>query len=918
MADHIPSGHTLQDLFHDFDRFGDAPALIAFDEAGEARVLSFEDMVRRVDALARMLLRRGIGPGVAVALFAGNGIEAVLARLALIRISAVAVPVDADSDGARLRAILADSNAVLLFTETSRLARAAEAMAGLAPEPALVLLDPPGTGAGEKANGERARESLQALIDEGLQLPDPVWPVSLPGAVTARFYTSGTTGTPKAVPLSHRNILTNLKVLSALGLAGPDDRILLPLPLHHAFPFIVGLLLPLMSGATVVFPGGVTGPQLMAALRDGDVTVLVGVPRLYAAMKAGIEGRLKALGPVVAALMFGLHRLSGWLKRRFGLQLGRFLMAPLHRRLAPRLRLLASGGARLDEQVGLFLESLGYQVLSGYGLVETASVATFNPPGAARMASAGKPPPGVELRIHPVADLETVGEDESGIGEVQIRGPIVFSGYANNPEANALAFTEDGWFRTGDLGRLDPDGYLMITGRLKEVIVLPGGKNVEPESVERHYGRHPLIGDIAVLEHHDRLVALIVPDLDAARTSKIADIASAIRVGLAECGRELPPYMRLSGFVLTREELPRNPLGKFQRHKLPAIHARAEGGAPPPQGPLSDEDRERLESPRGRALMAWLTVRFPDGTIHPDTAVQMNLGIDSLAWVELGLDLEKRLGLKLSADDAAGVLTVRDLLDLVEAAPAAGSGGEDRAVAEEDAAFERALSVPLGPGLRGLGVLLYGLNRLLVGGFLRLRLSGEDYRPRSGPVILAVNHQSDIDPLIVAASLPLSTLRETWWSADRQRVFSSRAGRLLARIAQLFPVDDLAPARSLDRAVRVLEEGRILVWFPESWRSPTGEIQPFRSGIGALVERSGATVIPCRIGGAIDVLPRHARLPRPGRVRCCFGPALSAEQLMADPPDQPATPPPGAAQARIAERIREAILALDSDGDSNR
>src|SRR5690606_38836730 len=271
---------------------------------------------------------------------------------------------------------------------------------------------------------------------------------------------SGTTGTPKGVPLTHRNICANLQALLAAGLASPADRVLLPLPLHHAYPLTVGLLAPLAVGAAVVLPAGITGPQVMRALNEQRCTIMIAVPRLYEAMLAGIERQIDGLLRPVGAALRGLLAFSVWIRQRLGWRIGKALFFPLHRRIGPALRLLASGGARLEPKVAWWLEGLGWEVLTGYGLTETAPFLTFNPPGRARIESAGLPVEGVELRFAPVEDADP------GHGEILAKGTNVFSGYWDNPEATQEAFTEDGFFRTGDLGYLE-DGYLHIVGRSK-------------------------------------------------------------------------------------------------------------------------------------------------------------------------------------------------------------------------------------------------------------------------------------------------------------------------------------------------------------------------------------------------------------------------------------------------------------------
>ena len=458
--------HTLQDLLFDSARYGDARALIAFTER-DMQTISFETLTAESLTLAGGLIAHGIRPGTPVALFAPNSIEWVICRMALIAADALCVPIDYDVDESRLRSLLHDSGMRLIFTVESLLSVANAACATLEDRPEIVLLSAP-------APKGQALPMLEDL--------DGTPPASLPKArdtqPVSQFYTSGSTGPPKAVPLTHRNILTNIGVLRDLAVLRRGDRVLLPFPLHHSYPFIVGLMLPLAADCTVVRPANVTRPNLLRAPREGEVTVMVGVPRLYEAMLGAIESRLAQGGPIAAVARM-LVWISGVTRRRFGWRVGRWLLAPLRRQLAPQLRTLVSGGARLKEETGWQLEALGFEVLSGYGLVETISVATFNAPGASRIGSAGRPSPALELRIQPVPGLEH--------GEIQLRGPIVFNGYRGNSAATAEAFTEDGWFRTGDLGWQDRDGYLFVTGRSKEVMVLPDGKNVAPEEVEAVY-----------------------------------------------------------------------------------------------------------------------------------------------------------------------------------------------------------------------------------------------------------------------------------------------------------------------------------------------------------------------------------------------------------------------------------------------
>ena len=630
---------TLRTLIDDLPGRGEATAL-AIVQGDQLSTLSYVALAARARAVASGLLQLGVRPGEPIGLIAPNGIDWVAARLGLAAAGVLVVAFDDLATEAELKAWLAESGCRRVLTSAEHL-------------PVLRAIDPSldltVVGDHPAVAGTRGWKDLPAS-------PERELPPLEPGTPAMLVYTSGTTGAAKSFYLTHSNVAAGLSPLATSALVGPGDRVLLPLPLHHVYPFVVGLLTPLSCGACVVFPERTAGPEILEALRVASVSVLVGVPRLYEAMISGLRERLLGRGVLVRVGFNLLLRFAIRMRRLFGVNTGQLLFRRIRAGIAPVLRLLVSGGARLRPEVLWPLVGLGFDVRSGYGLAETASIFTANLPGAERLESEGKPFKG-EIRI--------AEPDEQGIGEVQLRGPNLFTEYRNNPQANERAFTTDGWFRTADAGWLDRDGFLFVTGRRGDIIVLGGGKKVDPEELERIYGASPQIREIAVLERGGALVALIVPELSRLHSGSAIQMSDAIHVALSDQAAHLPSYQRLAGFALTRQPLPRTRLGKFQRFRLPGLYEAALAGearlaAPTP----TPADLQLLQQRPARQLYDLLVKRYPDRMVGFDTSLLLDLGIDSLEWVALSLAIKDQLGLTFSEADLANASTVRDLLNV--------------------------------------------------------------------------------------------------------------------------------------------------------------------------------------------------------------------------------------------------------------
>ena len=857
---------TLNDLIAGLSARGAAPAIIAFSKSG-AETWSFAQLSSTVERLAAGLAERGVQRGEPVGIWAPNSPHWIALYLGVIRAGAVAMPLDERSDAPEIARLLAKNACRWLATTAERTQRIASQAVGVS----IIALE-----------GDQDRSPAVG--------PAPL-AHARPADVAVIAHTSGTTGTPKSVPLTHANLMSNVTALLTERLVRGGDRALLPLPFHHVYPMTVGLLTPLAAGVAIVLPAGLSGPELTVALRDGRVTHLLGVPRLYSALVDGVRAQLRVGGGMLATLFPRLVSLSARLARSANVRLGRWLFAPLHRRLGPRLRILVSGGAALDRETEDALVGLGWEVLTGYGLTETSPILTFTRRGKTPAGSAGRPLPGVELRI--------VNAGADGVGEIQARGASVFGGYRNDPAATASVFTQDRWFRTGDLGRLDGGGNLHIAARLTETIVLADGKKIFPETVEAVYADSPFIRELAILGHNGRLVAVVVPNLDAIRTRGAGRAEDLIREALTERGRALPPHQRLTGIAISHEPLPRTHLGKPRRFLLPALYERAlsRGGAEPP-AEMSGELKALLGTPAAARVWQWLAARFPGRALSLDTSPQLDLGIDSLGWVNLSLDLEHALGLTLGEAAIARIVTLRDLLR--EAVDASGQPAAARPAAPiPTAEFDRQRA---GPALRVAQRSLASLNRLVMRHAFDLRIAGLEHLPPRAPYMICANHASYLDPLALAAALPYARLREIWWAGWTGILFAGPLQRAFSRVAQVIPVDpDRAVAASLAWAGAVLGHGRSLVWFPEGGRSADGTLQRFLPGVGVVLTEHPVPVVPAYIEGTFTAWPRGRRFPRRGRIDVTFGPPVAADALLKATGGRP---------DEAAARIRAVVASL--------
>ncbi len=530
------------------ERQPDHPALVG--NGGRGPRYSYAETLDLARRLATGLVREGTAEGPGIGLIGENCPQWAIAYLSILAAGGSVIPIDANLKPEEIGQIVRHSGLRAAFT-SSRFERQLKEMRD---DLAIFSFD------------ESSPQSWTRLMSENL--PKSQQP---PAEVAAVIYTSGTTGAPKAVELTHRNILANLEGISRALRVDSADVALSLLPLHHTFEATCGFLTPLTSGATIVYARSMKSKEVREDIAHNRVTIMIGVPLLYEKMYHSFHRRLKA-APWPRRWMFhslyGLSRL-GW---AVGFRWGRVLFRSVRDRAGlGSVRMFFSGAAALPRMMARFFNLIGLDLLEGYGMTETSPVVSVNRPGAVRFGSVGPPLDNVQVRIH--------NPDSARIGEIIVRGDNVTRGYRDNPQETA-ALIVDGWLHTGDLGRLDK-GHLWITGRRKNIIVSAAGKNIYPEELEEKLLESDCVLEAVVFgrpkegRQGEEVRAVIVPDMDqfAAvqdpearpgppdRDRVMHSVAEVVR----QVNERIASYKRIAAFDVRFEELEKTSTKKVKR-----------------------------------------------------------------------------------------------------------------------------------------------------------------------------------------------------------------------------------------------------------------------------------------------------------------------------------------------------------------
>ena len=823
----LGAGTLVEFLEEVATRFADRPALL-FKTGLRYREWSYRDILHDSGLLASELQARGVTRGDRVLVWGPNCPQWVLAFFACLRAGAVVVPLDIRGSADFARSVAAQTGPRLMFA--SRITPSVHRELGL---PTIDF------------------EEVETL----LQSRGAPMPVELrPGDLAEVMFTSGTTGNPKGVMLTHKNLLANLGSVRQHIPGEPSYRLVSILPLSHMFEQVGGLLIPLSAGANVTYPASLKPVTLFKTLAERKATLLLVVPQVLDLFLKGVEREVSRQDKERAwRLLLNAARFAPYRVRRL-------LFGSVHRRFGGALTHIVAGGAALDPHLGAKWAAMGFRLIQGYGATEASPVISCHTIRNPRYDSAGPPVPGVDVRIAPD-------------GEIMVRGPNLTPGYWKAPEQTARVFT-DGWYHTGDQGFLDGNGFIHINGRKKDMIVLANGQNVFPEDVEAMLQRHSAVEDAAV-------VGLPRGAGIEVHAALRADGEAAASDAVAWANGMLAEHQQIRGFtVWPEEDFPRTHTFKVKKGLV--LEAVMAGPPPKPQQPAPGGEQRSV-----RQLVAEVA-ELDANAVAADHALDADLGLDSLGRVELMSLIEQELGVYVNETEVPPLTTVAEVERLVES--------RTNAVTQETGA----LSFPRWPLTGWAGALRAVLQTLLAfpmfSALHRSRVSGlQHLRGLDGPAIYAINHNATRwDTSLLLKTLPPHLRRRLAYAAAAEVTFGSFwKGLLASLLLNAFPLYRQFGVRtSLEHIGRLLDDGWSIGIFPEGAQELGEEMLPFQAGTGLLAVECRAPVVPVRISP--DSQP-----PRPPR-----------RKTLTVTVGEPLTFPAGTSYADATASIEQAVKTL--------
>ena len=787
--------------------------------------ISYAEMLANIRKYAQYV---SMEKGAKTIVFAENCVEWIYSFFSIWQNHGIAIPVDASSTADDVAYIMNDAQPDAIWVTEQTEAVALEAIKKAGVNTVVLRMD--------DLTGLRSHEMTK---ETGISFED--------SDVCVILYTSGTTGFPKGVMLTFHNLLVNINAISSkeVPIFNKNSSTLILLPLHHVMPLVGTLVAPIFTESQVVLCPTMSGPDIMAALQKGKVTVMVGVPRLWQTLYYGIKKKIDAKGAVARALYSLCEKVGSY-------AFSKKIFASVHENMGGNLQYCVSGGAALDTEIGNGMKTLGITVLEGYGMTETSPMISFTRPGDIIPGCSGLPLPCCECKIID--------------GELCVKGDNVMKGYYNRPEETAALFDEDGYLHTGDLARFDEKGRVYITGRKKEIIVLSNGKNVQPVEIEFKLEKYDhYVKECAVSYYNDKLVAVIVPQDDIAKGKTDAEIEALLKHEVLEpYNNEAMNYKKVMSIFVLHGALPRTRLSKIQRFKVLDLLKNGVSTANTQVVEIVEPDMEEY-----RIMRDYVMKEKRLDAVRPTDHLETDLGLDSLDRVSMQEFIMQTFGADVNADSILSYATLQKLAEHISTAKTHMDVAEDidwhQLLTSTPAVVPSSSNTMLPLGAKSFKL----LNHL----YFRLSIKGKENIPANSPFIIAPNHESFLDGPLVTSGLSWSTIKNTYFYATEEH-FNSSFKRSVARHSNVILMQKTDLKNSIQYMAQALRAGKNLMIFPEGRRTNTGEMGQFKKTFAILSKELQVPIVPVRITGAFEALPRHKTLPRPHKITVEYLPAV--------------------------------------------
>ncbi|MGC4113615.1 MAG: AMP-binding protein [Myxococcales bacterium] len=862
-------------------RYG-AKVAMRLRKNGDLRTVTFTQLVAQIHAAAAALTAAGLRPGDRVVLHAENSPDWIIASYAILKAGGTVVPLDANLPANDLTVLLKAADARLVVISRAQTSKHVDTGCTV---PQLVLED-------------RLTCEKPAVSELAPAKTDPDADPELAFII----FTSGTSGRPKGVMLTHANLLyAGCNGIWDMWELTDQDEMLLVLPLHHIFANIIQTG-ALACGVSLTFVEAVRGDLIVAAMQETHTTILPGVPRLFELFLTNIQRTVAQKGAVARGAFATMKFVTRAVRRRSPFNPGPKLFKPVYKTFGgARLRLVTAGAPASLDVLKAF-ESMGFSFLEGYGMTETSAAACGSWFKNRRLGRVGHAVPGTDVQVY---QPNTAGE-----GELRIKGRGVMRGYFREPEMTAQAL-RDGWYHTGDLGRMDRKGYFRIVGRLDELIVTPAGKKASPDDVEKHYKGIEGVKDLAVVglpcgdRPGEEIHAAVVLDPAAVPGLDAAQLKAQVEREINDRAPSIVSYQRVQHLHFL-DEIPKTTKLSVKRKELrKLLESAAEKPEQKAAEPAVVEQRDALEERVVALVSQFVPPSSRRGSLSLRSSFQFDLGIDSLGRLELASAVEEEFGVPME-ELGPSIHRVSDLVAAVRKAQTESKPLEPAKPGEEVARV---------PPKRGFFAWLASEAVLLSMRMVwNIDIQGVENLPETGPFLICPNHLTYLDPLWLAAKLP-HYQRQRGCSFGKAELWKNPLTRFLVGLGRAIPVDregDSVPA--LRAGLEVLKSGQPLLMFPEGTRSRSGQLAEFRRGAAKLSIASGAPIVPARLIGTYEVWGAHKLLPRVlphrnfKRVRLQI---VIGEPLLAKPITDGEKV--GQAEQELTERLRKAVEELSWD-----